>query len=168
MEKIFEMDDLGVMKYFIVMEVLHSRDYIFICLQKYILDIQNRFKMQDWKLVTTPVSTGLKLGKDDDFKKGNDNIVNLNVIGYSNSDWGGGLMIPETRMDIFSIWGQNVLVGALAKKITTAQSTVEAEYIVATFAMNQAILLRKMIKDIVHEQTEDTKIMCDNNCSDLI
>lgn len=65
-------------------------------------------------------------------------------------------MIPETPMDIFSIWGQNVLVGALAKKITTAQSTVEAEYIVATFAMNQAILLRKMIKDIVHEQTEDT------------
>lgn len=73
-EKIIEMADLGVMKYFIVMEVLHSRDYIFICLQKYILDIQNRFKMQDWKLVTTPVSTGLKLGKDDDFKKGNDNM----------------------------------------------------------------------------------------------
>ena len=36
MEKIFEMTDLGVMKYFLGMEVLQSSDGIFTCQQKYI------------------------------------------------------------------------------------------------------------------------------------
>ena len=45
MEKIFEMTDLGVMKYFFGMEVLQSIDEIFLCQQKYILDILNRFNM---------------------------------------------------------------------------------------------------------------------------
>ena len=49
MEKIFEMTDLGVMKYFLGMEVLQSSDGIFICQQKYISDILSRFKMQDCK-----------------------------------------------------------------------------------------------------------------------
>ena len=39
MEKIFEITDLGVMKYFLVMEVLQSSAGIFICQQKYILGI---------------------------------------------------------------------------------------------------------------------------------
>ena len=38
MEKIIEMTDLGVMKYFLGMEVLQSSDVIFICQQKYISD----------------------------------------------------------------------------------------------------------------------------------
>lgn len=45
MEKVFEMTDLGVMKYFLGMEVLQSGAGIFICQQKYITDILNRFKM---------------------------------------------------------------------------------------------------------------------------
>ena len=38
MEKIFEMTDLGVMRYFLDMEVLQSSDGIFMCQQKYISD----------------------------------------------------------------------------------------------------------------------------------
>lgn len=45
MEKIFEMTDLGVMKYFLGMKVLQSSYGIFICQQKYISDILSRFKM---------------------------------------------------------------------------------------------------------------------------
>ena len=72
MEKIFEITDLGVMKYFLGMEVLQSSDGIFICQQKYILDILNRFKMQDCKPVSTRISTCVKLGKDEDFEKVDD------------------------------------------------------------------------------------------------
>ena len=38
MKKIFEMTDLGVMRYFLDMEVLQSSDGIFMCQQKYISD----------------------------------------------------------------------------------------------------------------------------------
>ena len=74
MEKIFEMTDLGVMKYFLRMEVLQSSDGIFICQKKYISDSLNRFKMQDCKPVSTPISTGLNLGKDEDSKKVDDSM----------------------------------------------------------------------------------------------
>ena len=153
MEKIFEMTDLGVMKYFLGMEVLQSSDGTFICQQKYISDILSRFKMQDCKPVSTPISAGVKLGKDEDSEKMDDSMyrsligsllyltairpdilfivsflskfmhssrdtrltaakrvlryikgtskfgiffptsaeVTMNLIGYSDSDWGGGV-----------------------------------------------------------------------------
>ena len=70
MERIFEMTDLGVMKYFLGMELLQSSDGVFICQQKYISDIINRFEMQDYKPVSTPISIGVKLGKGEFRKSG--------------------------------------------------------------------------------------------------
>ncbi|XP_049397289.1 uncharacterized mitochondrial protein AtMg00810-like [Solanum stenotomum] len=149
MKKIFEMTDLGVMKYFLGMEVLRSSDRIFICQQKYISDILNRFKMQDYKPMSTLISTGVKLGKDADFEKVDDSScilqethftmakrvlryikgtnkfgiffptsaeVTMNLIGYSDSEWVGGVDDSRTTSDIFSVWGQVVLVRALENK----------------------------------------------------
>ncbi|XP_015081424.1 uncharacterized protein LOC107025071 [Solanum pennellii] len=134
--------------------------------------------MQDCKPVSTPISTGVKLGKDGDSEKVDDSMyrrligsflyltasrpdilfvvsllssfmhrlethtsqllkeliryikgtrllgiffptsaeVTMNLIGYSDSDWGGGVDDLEAHLDIFSIWGQVVLVGALENK----------------------------------------------------
>ncbi|XP_052882313.1 uncharacterized protein LOC128290624 [Gossypium arboreum] len=48
------------------------------------------------------------------------------------------------------------------KQQTVTQSTVEAEYIVAAAAVNQAIWLRKLLFDLNEDQSEVTKIMVDN------
>ena len=56
------------------MEVLQCSDEIFICQQKYISDILNRFKMQDCKPVSTPISIGVKLAKDEDSEKEDDSM----------------------------------------------------------------------------------------------
>ena len=74
MAKIFEMTNLGVMKYFLGMEVLQSNNVIFICQQKYISDILNRLGMQDCKHVSTLISTGAKIGKDEDSKRVDDSM----------------------------------------------------------------------------------------------
>ena len=68
------MTDLGVMKYFLGMEVLQSSDGIFICQQKYISDILNMSKMQDCKPAITPISVSVKLGKDKDSEKVDDSM----------------------------------------------------------------------------------------------
>ena len=72
------------------------------------------------------------------------------------------LIILEAHPDIFSVWGQVFLVGALEKK-TTAQPTVEVKLIASTCAVNHIIRLRKMMKELGDEKTEATKIMCDNS-----
>lgn len=63
------MTDLGVMKYFLGIEVMQSNCGIFICQQKYASDVMKRFKMEECKPVDTPMTTNLKLSKEDDAVK---------------------------------------------------------------------------------------------------
>ena len=65
MKKEFEMTDLGLMKYFLGIEVSQTDDEIFICQTKYAKDVLKRFKMLNCKPASTPVATGLKLSKED-------------------------------------------------------------------------------------------------------
>jgi hypothetical protein len=87
----------------------------------------------------------------------------VELKGYTNSDWGG--CVDDSRSTsgyLFSL-NSGVFTWNSKKQETIAQSTIEAEYIAAAFVVNQAIWLRKMLKDLGHEQVEATKIMCDNS-----
>jgi hypothetical protein len=66
MQSEFEMTDLGLMKYFLGIEVEQSEKGIFICQQKYATDILKRFKMNKCKPTDTPIATGTKLSKQDE------------------------------------------------------------------------------------------------------
>jgi len=187
-------------------------------------DILHRFKMQDCKPVSTPISTGLKLGKDESAEKVDESLYrsligsllyltasrpdilfavsllsrfmhsprethftaakrvlryikgtstfgiffpafageSLKLVGYSDSDWGGCIEDSRSTSGYLFSLGTSFFSWSSKKQETTVQSTAEAEYIVAASAINQAIWLRKMLKDLGCEQTEATKIMCDN------
>ncbi|KAI3739249.1 hypothetical protein L2E82_29648 [Cichorium intybus] len=57
----FEMKDLGRLKYFLGIEVLRSKQGIFICQKKYILDLLAETGMMDCKPIETPMMTNHKL-----------------------------------------------------------------------------------------------------------
>eukprot|EP00253_Pinus_taeda_P007517 PITA_07517 len=61
----FEMKDLGIMKYFLGMEVYQSKDEIFICQTKYAHDMLNKFDMLDCHPSPTPSAHGEVLCRDD-------------------------------------------------------------------------------------------------------
>ncbi|KAK1418159.1 hypothetical protein QVD17_27298 [Tagetes erecta] len=61
LSKEFEMKDLGRLKYFLGIEVLRSKKGIFICQQKYILDLLAETGMIDCKPATTPMMVNHKL-----------------------------------------------------------------------------------------------------------
>ena len=50
MKKEFDMADLGMMKYFLGLEVTQTTKGIFICQHKYATDILQRFRMDKYKL----------------------------------------------------------------------------------------------------------------------
>ena len=60
----FEMKDLGMMHYFLGMEVWQSTDGIFLGQWKYAVEILKRFGMMDCKAMSTPMASNLKLLSD--------------------------------------------------------------------------------------------------------
>ena len=61
----YEMKDLGMMHYFLGMEVWQSTDGIFLGQGKYAIKILKRFGMMDCKAMATPMASNLKLLSDD-------------------------------------------------------------------------------------------------------
>ncbi|XP_026451722.1 uncharacterized protein LOC113352061 [Papaver somniferum] len=64
MIKEFEMTDLGLMSYFMGLEVFQTADGIFVSQQRYAKETLKRFKMNDCKSILTPVGSRLKLTKE--------------------------------------------------------------------------------------------------------
>ena len=64
----FEMKDLGMMQYFLGMEVWQSADGIFLSQGKYVVEILKRFGMLDCNVMATPIASNLKLLSDVSFK----------------------------------------------------------------------------------------------------
>jgi hypothetical protein len=65
MQKEFEMTDMGLMRYFLGLEVDQSDQGIFICQHKYAADILKRFRMDKCKAAETPIAAGTRLSKQD-------------------------------------------------------------------------------------------------------
>jgi hypothetical protein len=62
----FEMTDLGLMNFFLGIEVDQSDDGIFICQTNYANEVLKRFRMLNCKPAATPMATGIKLSKYDE------------------------------------------------------------------------------------------------------
>ncbi|KAM1819691.1 hypothetical protein ACFX1X_001299 [Malus domestica] len=66
MTKEFEMTDIGLMAYYLGIEVKQNEEDIFISQESYTEEILKMFKMEDCKPISTPVECGVKLTKHDE------------------------------------------------------------------------------------------------------
>ncbi|KAK2970503.1 hypothetical protein RJ640_013575 [Escallonia rubra] len=88
----FDMSDLGMMHYFLGIEVKQSAAGIFISQKKYVQEILDRFQMKNCNYVSTPTEFRLKLSKDQGGKQVNSTLYKQIV---------GSLMyLTTTRPDI--------------------------------------------------------------------
>ncbi|KAG6411307.1 hypothetical protein SASPL_129387 [Salvia splendens] len=65
----FEMTDIGLMAYYLGVEVKQLEDGVFITQEHYAKEILKKFKMEDCKPINTPVECGVKLSKNDKGEK---------------------------------------------------------------------------------------------------
>lgn len=65
MMRTFEMSDLGLMHYFLGIEINQEENGIFICQKKYIENLLKKYKMHGCNAVATPLITNEKLQKED-------------------------------------------------------------------------------------------------------
>ena len=91
----FEMKDLGMMHYFLGMEVWQSTDGIFLGQGKYAVEILKRFGMMDYKDMATPMASNLKLLSDAP-SEAVDAMMYRQMIGSL-------MYLTNTRLDIFFV-----------------------------------------------------------------
>lgn len=68
MKEEFEMTDMGLLRYFLGIEVDQNENGIFISQARYINEVLGRFNMQECKTTITPTVMGLNLSKEDSSK----------------------------------------------------------------------------------------------------
>ncbi|XP_020536004.1 uncharacterized mitochondrial protein AtMg00810-like [Jatropha curcas] len=96
MMKSFEMTDLGLLHYFLGLEVYQTSVGIFISQRKFAIDLPKKFGMSDCKATTTPMNMNEKLQVEDDIGK-EDTSRHRSLVG-------GLIYLTRTRLDIaFSI-----------------------------------------------------------------
>ncbi|XP_059064288.1 uncharacterized mitochondrial protein AtMg00810-like [Cryptomeria japonica] len=150
------MTDLGLMRYFLGIEVHQSSTRIFICQSKYANEILKRFDMLKSKPAPTPVTIGLKLRKEGEgqsvdptlYKRMVGSLMYLTattsdimygvnyfrLVGYSDSDsdCAGSVDDRKSRTGYCFHLGTGIVSWASQKQPIVTLSSTEAEYVVAT------------------------------------
>eukprot|EP00253_Pinus_taeda_P013886 PITA_13886 len=91
----FEITDMGLLKYFLGIEVEQNGNEIFISQEKYVNEVLERFNMQDNKAAITPTVMGLKLSKEDN-NKDFDHSLYKSIVGSL-------MYLTATRPDIMHV-----------------------------------------------------------------
>lgn len=92
MMKEYEMTDLGLMKYFLGIQVKQSKGEIFITQEKYVSDMLKKFRMENSNPAPTPMALNEKLQLDDGAEKSDPKIYRSLV--------GSLIYLTNTRPDI--------------------------------------------------------------------
>lgn len=64
LSNIFQLEELGELKYFLGLEVEHTKEGLFFGQQKYVKDLLQRYGMLDYKPISTPMDPNVKLQKE--------------------------------------------------------------------------------------------------------
>jgi hypothetical protein len=92
MKNKFEMNELGLLSYFLGMEIMQSKLRCFLCQRNFTMKLLKKFAMENCKPVSTPMVAGQKLMKDDTAPKA-DGRMYRSLIGSL-------LYLTATRPDI--------------------------------------------------------------------
>eukprot|EP00253_Pinus_taeda_P019690 PITA_19690 len=120
LKKKFEMTDLGHLHYFLGLQVLQSKEGIFLSQSKYACDLLRFFHMED----SSPL-----------------------LVGFTDSDWAGD---PDDRKStagyVFSL-GSGPITWACKKQAAISLSSAEAEYRGAVEASKEDLWLRQILSE---------------------
>ncbi|KAG8483777.1 hypothetical protein CXB51_022617 [Gossypium anomalum] len=95
MKDMFEMSDLGLMTYFLRMEVRHAEGKVFLGQRTFALKVLSKFSMENCKPTNTPIAVGMKLSNQGDHEPVNESIYRSLV--------GCLLYLIATRPDILFV-----------------------------------------------------------------
>jgi len=82
--------------------------------------------------------------------------------GYTNSDFAGYIDDRRSTSGYVFSFGLGAVSWASVKQSIVTLSSTEAEYVAATTTICQTMWMRRILKELLHEQKEPTYTLCDN------
>nr|GEX43404.1 hypothetical protein [Tanacetum cinerariifolium] len=180
----FEMSMMGELNFFLGLQIKQMENEIFFNQSKYINEMLKKFGLEDSKPTKTPMSTEIKLTKDDeadsvDSSKYQGMIGSLLYLTASRPDIMFSICLcarfqenPKTThleavkrifstSDIYTFMGCCLTSWFAKKQTALAISMVEAEYVFAGKACQQALWMKQALIDY-GIRLDDVPIICDN------
>ncbi|GKC24016.1 retrovirus-related pol polyprotein from transposon TNT 1-94 [Tanacetum coccineum] len=148
MTREFEMTYIGLMSYYLGIEVKQTCEGIFICQERYAKEILKRFGMDKCNPVGTTIEHKVKPSEHDGEKA--PMAKHLKIAKWI-------LRYIKGTVD----YGNNAFTWSSKKQPIVTFSSCEAEYIAATSCVCHAIWLRSMLKDLHMEQEDAIEIYVD-------
>eukprot|EP00253_Pinus_taeda_P019530 PITA_19530 len=151
------MKELGLLHYFLGLEIWQCSDGLLVSQGKYAWEILEKFNMHGCKPVDTPLPGGWR--KEDATLAEEDEVK---LCGFTDADWAGS---PTDRKSttggIFSIRSTTASWYSRKQRFV-ALSLAEAEYMAASLAACEATWMRKILVGLFGSHLEPTVIYCDN------
>eukprot|EP00253_Pinus_taeda_P003439 PITA_03439 len=169
LKKKFEMTDLGHLHYFLGLQVLQSKEGIFLSQSKYACDLLRFFHMEDCKPAPSPFQSGVKLSVNCTSPEVDATLYRQLVgtvqcgihysaeaspllIGFTDSDWAGD---PDDRKStagyVFTL-GSGPITWACKNQASISLSSAEAEYRGVIEASKEALWLRQILSEFGFQQ----------------
>ncbi|WKA05457.1 hypothetical protein VitviT2T_023423 [Vitis vinifera] len=173
----FKMKDLGVLKYFLGIEVARSSAGLFLCQRKYTLDIVSEAGLLGAKPCGFPIEHNHRLGlangkllsNPESYRRLVGRLIYLAVTrpdlaysGWCDSDWAG---CPVTRRSL-SGWlvflGQSPISWKTKKQHTVSRSSAEAEYRAMAAVTCELKWLKGLLLSLGVHHPKAIKLFCDS------
>ncbi|KAH9677219.1 retrovirus-related pol polyprotein from transposon RE2 [Citrus sinensis] len=160
LSKVFALKDLGLVTYFLGVEVSYTDHGMHFSQTKYIKDLLSKASMQDYKGTDTPFSTGYKLERSTKgllgaefenptlYRSIEGTLETIGLTGYSDADWACDI---DARKSIgaYCIFLSNNLVSWSSKKqAIVAKSSTKSEYRALSAASSELSWLQSLFSEL--------------------
>ncbi|KAH9743819.1 hypothetical protein KPL70_003436 [Citrus sinensis] len=161
MSQEFEMSMMGELKYFLGLQIKQNEEGIFINQAKYMKDLLKRFGYDNGTAKSTPMSTTIKLDKDEkgkevDIKTYRGMIgsllyltasrgTHIDLTCYSDADFAGYKVDRKSTSGTCHFLGYSLVSWFSKKQNSVALSTTEAEYIAVDVGWIDALLIEENV-----------------------
>ncbi|GJT40068.1 putative ribonuclease H-like domain-containing protein [Tanacetum coccineum] len=168
------MSSMGELTFFLGLQVKQKEDGIFISQDKYVGEILKKFSFSSVRTTSTPMETNKTLTKDDDVKrifrylKGRPNLglwypkdSSFILEAFLDNDYAGASLDRKSTTGGCQFLGSRLISWQCKKETVVANSTTEAEYIIASYCFGQVLWIQNQMLDYGYNFMQ-TKIHVDN------
>ncbi|GJS96809.1 zinc finger, CCHC-type containing protein [Tanacetum coccineum] len=148
MEEKFEMSDLGLLAYYLGIEVTQTGGEITIKQTGYINKILKETSMMDSNDAKIPMDPGTKLVKAEDGNSVDATYYRSLIGSLSDSSYGINTDQGKGTTGIVFYFGESPITWCTQKQPTVALSSCESEFMAATGAACQALWLKRLLSEL--------------------